>query len=302
MERLSISGLDVFLEIARCGSLRAAARSLGIGPPAVSHQLKTLEHKLGVDLFVRTTRSVELTEAGQTLLKRAGPAFSDLADALEDVRSVGHSEKGSLRLTLPWSAYKIVIEPVLSDFRKAYPDIRLDLSFNEALVDVVREGFHAGIRLGDRLSAGMVAVRLTPPLKAAYSAAPAYLDIHGRPADPGGLMHHQCIRYKFISTGRLAEWQFCEKGRHFSVEPGAALVFDNFQAVVRAACDGHGIGWSLRAVVESELATGTLESILDPYAIEHPPFYLYYPDQNRRFELLRLFIEFFRAQTRRGPV
>lgn len=294
---MSTAGLEVFLEIARCGSLRAAARSLGIGPPAVSHQLKTLENKLGVDLFVRTTRSVELTEAGQTLLKRAGPAFSDLTDALEDVRGIGGSEKGTLRLTLPWSAYKIVIEPALSDFRIAYPEIRLDMSFNEALVDVVGEGFHAGIRLGDRLSPGMVAVRLTPSLKAAYSAAPVYLDAYGRPEKPEDLVGHQCIRYKFISTGRLAEWLFSESGRTFGVEPGADLVFDNFQAVVNAARGGHGIGWSLRAVVEGELASGALESILDPYVIEHPPFYLYYPDQNRRLELLRLFIAFFRVST-----
>lgn len=295
MERLSTSGLEVFLEIARCGSLRAAARSLGIGPPAVSHQLKSLENKLGVDLFVRTTRSVELTEAGKMLLKRAGPAFSDLTDVLEDVRGIGRSEKGVLRLTLPWSAYKIVIEPALADFRKAYPDIRLDMSFNEALVDVVGEGFHAGIRLGDRLSSGMVAVRLTPSLKAAYSAAPAYLDAYGRPAKPADLVGHQCIRYKFISTGRLAEWQFSKDGRLFGGEPGADLVFDNFQAVVNAARNGHGIGWSLRAVVEGELACGALESVLDPYVIEHPPFYLYYPDQNRRLELLRLFTAFFRV-------
>lgn len=295
MEKVSISSLEVFLEIARRGSLRGAARALGIGPPAVSHQLKTLETKLGVNLFVRTTRSVELTEAGRTLLKRAGPAFSDLTDALEDVRGVGGSEKGTLRLSLPWSAYKIIIEPGLAAFRLAYPDIRLDMSFNEALVDIVGEGFHAGIRLGDRLSAGMVAVRLTPLLKAAYSAAPAYLDTHGRPEKPGDLVDHQCIRYKFISTGRLAEWQFVEDGRIFGVEPGADLVFDNFQAVVNAARDGHGIGWSLRAVVEGELIGGALESVLDPYVIEHPAFYLYYPDQNRRLELLRLFTAFFRA-------
>lgn len=278
--------------IARRGSLRAAGKALGIGPPAVSHQLKAFERHLGVDLFARTTRSLELTAAGAALFKRAGPAFADIKDALEDARGIGHAEKGVLRLTLPWSAYKIVIEPVLSQFRQTYPDIQLDMSFDEALVDVVHEGFHAGIRLGDQLAPGMVAFRLTPPLQAAYSASPSYLNARGRPKHPDELVQHDCIRYKFVTTQRIADWQFCQDGERFIVEPGAALIFDNFQAVVNAACNGHGIGWSLRAVVETELRSGRVESVLDEFVLEHPPFFLYYPEQNRRLGLLRVFLEF----------
>lgn len=292
MKRVSVSGLEVFLMIARRGSLRAAGKALGIGPPAVSHQLKAFERHLGVDLFARTTRSLELTEAGAALFKRAGPAFADIKDALEDARGIGDAERGVLRLTLPWSAYKIVIEPVLSRFRLAYPDIQLDMSFDEALVDVVHEGFHAGIRLGDQLAPGMVAFRLTRPLQAAYSASPSYLNAHGRPKHPDELTQHDCIRYKFVTTQRIADWQFRQDGERFTVEPGAALIFDNFQAVVNAACNGHGIGWSLRAVVETELRSGRLESVLDGFVLEHPPFFLYYPEQNRRLGLLRVFLDF----------
>lgn len=301
MKRVSLSGLEVFLAITRHGSLSAAAKALGIGPPAVSHQLKALEQKLGIDLLTRTTRSVDLTEAGRALLRRAEPAFEELGAAIEDARGVGRSTSGTLRLTLPWSAYKIIIAPVLEEFQNTHPDIRIEMSFNEALVDVVREGFHAGMRLGDRLADGMIAVRLTPPLKAAYSAAPSYLTKHGRPDHPRDLLDHKCIRYRFISTNRLAEWQFREDGREFTVAPPPSLVFDGFQAVIQAAAAGHGIGWSLRGVVESELRDGTLESVLDTHTIEHPPFFLYYPEQNKRLELLRVLIDFLTATREKSP-
>ena len=301
MKRLALGGLEVFLAIARHGSFSAAAQALGIGSPAVSHQLKSFEQRLGVDLFSRTTRSVELTAAGHALMARAEPAFAELGEAIEDARGIGRSKTGTLRLTLPWSAYKIAIAPVLGAFQSAYPDVELEMSFSEALVDVVREGFHAGIRLGDRLTEGMIAVRLTPPLPAAYSAAPSYLDRYGRPKHPRDLLSHKCIRYRFISASRLADWQFQEDGRVFTVDPGADLTFDGFQAVTQAARAGHGIGWSLRGVIEDEVASAELETVLDDYTIEHPPFYLYYPDQNGRLELLRLLIEFLKSERPRGP-
>ena len=288
----SLHGIEVFLAIARAGSLRGAAQALGIGASAVSHRLKTFEQTIGVTLFARTTRSIELTDAGRTLLDGVGPAFSQMSDAIEQARETGGAEKGTLRLTLPWSAYKIAIEPVVSEFQAAYPDVRLDMSFNEALVDVVGDGFHAGIRLGDRLADGMVASRLTPPLRAAYSAAPSYLERYGEPAHPRDLMNHKCIRYRFISANRIADWQFQEAGQVITVDPPAALVFDSFQSVVQAARAGQGIGWSLRAVVADDLEAGTLKAVLEGYATDHPPFYLYYPEANKRLKLLRLLVDF----------
>ena len=233
MKRTPISGLEVFLAIARHGSLRSAAQALGLGSPAVSQQLKAFERQVGVDLFTRTTRSVELTEAGGALLNRAGPAFSDIRDAIEEAREVGQAKVGKLRLTLPWSAYKIVFEPVLGEFRAAYPEIQLEFSFDEALVDVVQNGFHAGIRLGNRLTPGMIAFRLTPALREAYSAAPAYLSTHRRPAHPRDLITHQCIRYRFVSAQRIADWNFQEAGEAFTVDPPASFVFDGFRPLCR---------------------------------------------------------------------
>ncbi|MEM7121434.1 MAG: LysR family transcriptional regulator [Pseudomonadota bacterium] len=292
MSRTPISGIEVFLAIVREGSLRAAARSLGVGAPAVSHQLKALERKIGVDLLVRTTRSIELTEAGRTLLTGAAPAFQEIIDAVEGTRVIGKSNTGTLRLTLPRSAYKMIIAPVLADFQARYPDVCLDLSINEGLVDVVKDGFHAGFRLGDRLTTGMVAVRQTGPLTPSYSAAPPYLDTHGRPAHPRDLLNHKCVRYRFVTANRIWDWQFVEDGQVKTVDPPTRLVFDSMQSVMQAVRDGNGIGWSLRSVIEDDLEAGALETVLDDYVTTLPPFYLYYPEQNRRLELLRLFIDF----------
>ena len=159
----SLDGIEVFLAVVRHGSFGGAARALGVGAPAVSHRLKALEEALGVRLLARTTRSLDLTAAGRILFERAGPAFDDVNEAVEEARLAGRAKRGTLRLTIPWSAYKIVVAPILADFRNAYPEISLEMSFDEGLVDIVREGFHAGFRLGDRLAPGMIALRLTPP-------------------------------------------------------------------------------------------------------------------------------------------
>jgi DNA-binding transcriptional LysR family regulator len=296
MVRAPISEIEVFLAIVREGSLRAAARSLGVGAPAVSHRLKALERKLGVALMVRTTRSIELTEAGRTLLAGAAPAFRQLNDAIERTRVIGTSTTGTLRLTLPRSAYRIVIAPALADFQVLYPDVRLELSIDEGLVDIVREGFHAGFRLGDRLTSDMVAVRLTDPLASCYSAAPSYLDAFGRPRHPRDLLNHKCVRYRFVTANRIWDWHFVEDGQTKVVDPPTRLVFDSMQSVMQAVRDGNGIGWSLRAVIADDIEAGALETVLDAYAPTMPPFYLYYPEQNRRLKLLRLFIDFLTAQ------
>ena len=292
MNRPPFSGIEVFLTIVREGSLRAAAKALGVGAPAISHQLKELESKLGVDLLVRTTRSIELTDAGRTLLSGAGPAFQEVLNAIEDTRDIGQSKTGTLRLTLARASYNVVLSPVLAEFQQTYPDVRLELSMNEGLVDIIKEGFHAGIRVGDRLTPDMVATRVSGPLTPAFSAAPSYLDVYGRPQHPRELLDHKCIRYKFITANKIADWHFVDDGQTKIIDPPSNLIFDSFEMVNQASREGHGIGWSLRAAIEHDLTTGTLETVLDDYITELPPFYVFYPVQHRRLELLRLFVDF----------
>jgi DNA-binding transcriptional LysR family regulator len=298
MARELIGGIEVFLTIVREGSLRAAARALGVGAPAISHQLKALEQRLGVDLMVRTTRSIELTQAGRSLLAGTRPALDQIANAIETTRAVGKSTTGTLRLTMPISAYRMLVAPVLPEFGERYPDVRLDFSINEGFVDIVRDGYHAGFRLGDRVTSGMVAVRLTEALDPCYFASPSYLEAQGRPTHPRDLLNHSCVRYRYLTANRLQDWQFIEDGQTKTIEAPVTTIFDAMEGVRQAVRDGLGVGWTLRAMIEDDLRSGALETVLEPYVVQVPPYYLFYPEQNRRFAPLRGFIELLEA--RRG--
>jgi DNA-binding transcriptional LysR family regulator len=295
-----IHGLDVFLAVAEHGSLRRAAGVLGVRPPAVSYQLKALEQRIGTALFVRTTRSVHLTDAGRSLLARAKPAMAELGEALEDARSSGGARTGTIRLTLPYIAYELTIGKKLAAFQQQFPDVSLELSFNDAFVDVASKGFHAGVRLGGHIREDMIAVRLCPPLKEVVFAAPAYFARHGRPERPRDLLRHTCIRYRYIASKRFAEWQFQDVDGLTTVEVTGNLIVDSTNALISAARAGLGLGWLFRPSVAGDLTAGTLESVLDRYAIERPGYFLYYPKANARMEILRQFIGFMRDRSSAG--
>jgi len=298
MRRDAPAGIEVFLAIVREGSLRGAARAFGVGAPTISHQLKALERRLGVDLLVRTTRSIELTDAGRVLLNGAEPAFQALDGAIADARAIGRSKTGSLRLSMPISAYRLVLAPVLGAFRRQHPHLRLEISLNEELVDLAKGGFHAGIRLGDRIADGMVALRVTEALQPCYFASKHYLDAAGRPLRPRDLLTHSCIRYRYISANRVQDWQVREDGQTKTIAAPVTLLFDSMEGVRQAVRDGLGIGWSLRDMIADELRDGSLESLLDPFVDKVEPFYLYFPEQHKRLAVLRLLIDALKARRR----
>lgn len=300
MVRLPVTGLEVFLAIAEHGTLRGAADALGVQPPAISHRLKAFEDKIGVALFVRTTRSVHLTDAGSALLKRAKPAMFELCEAVEEARGLGKTRSGTIKVSLPYVAYQLAIAPKLAAFQKKYPGAELDLSFNEAFVDIALEAFHAGVRMGDHVHEEMVAVRLSPPLKQVFFAAPTYLETHGRPQRPEDLLQHNCIRYRYIASNRIAEWQFHGAQGITSIDVKGGLIVNSTNAVVHAARSGLGIGWLFRPSIEEDLRSGVLESVLDDCVIERPGFFLYYPKENARIEILRIFIDFMKGQHSRS--
>jgi DNA-binding transcriptional LysR family regulator len=299
MKNLELIGLEVFISVARAGSVRGAARELGITPSVVSRRLGILERQLGVVLFLRNNRSFCLTEVGERLFKSATPGFDVLRDAVRDAGATGHSRSGLLKISLPWSAYKIIVAPTLQEFRATYPEINLQFSFEEGLIDIVQQGFHAGFRLGDRLSQGMVAKKMTPHLRAAYFASDHYLSRFGLPQHPNDLAGHHCIRYRYIKANRLADWEFNDGTAKLIPVLGNELVFDTFQAVIEAAVAGHGIGWALRSVVADYVARGELITVLENFAITHPPFFFYYPKQLKKYQPLRLFLDFITSKTTR---
>ncbi|WP_299410654.1 LysR family transcriptional regulator [uncultured Roseobacter sp.] len=293
MNRADLHGLRTFLAIADSGTLRSAAVALGVNPSAVSQQLKTFEDSLGTALFVRNTRSVVLTDAGRALHDRTHNLFVEIDAALTATRSAAGTASGQLRITLPYRAWQLIIAPRISAFRDTYPEIELDLSVDEELTDIFAGGFHAGIRLGDYLADEMIAVALTAPQDATYIAAKDYLARQGTPQSPADLLHHDCIRYRQMSTGQIAPWRFIVDEADTEVEVTGNLVFNDLRSVVDAASRGLGIGWSLRAGVAGQIESGELVEVLADRTPDRPRFYLYYPKQLKSLNRLRAFIDHF---------
>lgn len=289
--RLPLATLEVFTAIARHGSLRAAADALGIKPSTVSHQLKTLEDQLSTALFIRTTRSVRLTEAGRALVRGSGPAFDQLQEAIESARTTGHAARGSLKLAMPDFVYQLFVGPAFASFSAQYPEIEVELSLTDALSDILEEGLHAGFRLGDRISQDMVAIRLTKPLNLAVAASPSYVEMSGSPETPQDLLDHNCIRYRFQSSGRIAPWTFKSPGGDFNVDVHGKLIVNTLPASIDTAKQGMGLIYTFKDYCADQLSGGTLVSFLAEYLPQTPGIFIYFPREYRNMMPLRLLID-----------
>src|SRR5450432_4255951 len=205
----ALEGVEAFLAVERRRSFRRAAADLGVTPSAVSQAVRALEARLGAALFVRTTRSVGLTEAGQRFADRAGPAFEELIAAGEAARDVGARPTGLLRLAVPRGVVPLILEPVIASFCRAYPEIELEIAASDEMVDLAAGRFDAGIRLGQFIAPDMVVVRLTRPFPFVLVGSPDYLAQHGRPERLEELRHHACMRLR-RSNGAIARWPFTD--------------------------------------------------------------------------------------------
>ena len=295
MDHWLLSDLATFAAIVEQGSLRGAARVLGVKPATVSYRLKKLESSVGTTLLLRSTRSIELTEAGRRLLQRGRPALAELVAALQDARDQLTSPRGTLRLTLSHVAFRYALADHMAAFLAAYPEIELDLCFDDATVDLAKGGFHAGIRVGNLLDPMMIAVRLTGPRRIAHFAAPHYLERKGRPRVPNDLLNHDCIRYRLITSGELAEWEFQGKKGPTTINVGGRIIVNNTTAQVDAAVLGLGIAWMAEKMVRQEVRSGRLEVVLDDYATERQPFYIYFPRAYADLKVLRALVDFLKC-------
>lgn len=298
MQRNAFDGLSMFLLVAEHRNFSTAATRLGVSAPAVSQSIRQLEERVGTPLFHRTTRSVKLTEAGQRLAERAGPAAAEIIEAFEAVRDQAARPAGRLRVTMPRITGTYLMEPLIADFHRAYPEIELELSLDDALVDIVESGFDAGIRLGSMIDADMVAVRLTGPKLPAVVGSPAYFARHGRPARLEDLADHACIGHRLMRSGGLYRWEFRREERDVEIAVSGPLIVNDVTLMRRAAVDGIGLAYLYRSLVAEELADGRLEAVLSDYCVEEPGLYLYFPNRASVAPKLRAFVDFFRDRAR----
>src|SRR5271163_3582000 len=205
----ALDGVEAFLSVARHRSFRKAAAELGVTPSAISQTVRALETRVGAALFIRTTRSVGMTEAGERFLLRAKPAFEELVAASEDARDLGQRPAGLLRLTVPRAVVPILLEPLIASFCQAYPAVEVEIAASADLVDIAAQGFDAGFRLGQFIAADMVAVRLTPPFPFVVVGSPDYLRHRKRPELIDDLRRHACLRRR-RSNGSIVSWSFVD--------------------------------------------------------------------------------------------
>ncbi|WP_018899283.1 LysR family transcriptional regulator [Rhizobium sp. 2MFCol3.1] len=293
MNRTQLAQLAVLATVAERRSFRAAAKELEIAPSAVSHAVSSLEESLGIRLLARTTRSVAPTEEGRLLLQRLKPALDEIGIALEAVSEAGGRPAGTLRVTAPRFASDILLAPRLGEFLNRYPDITLEIANEDGFIDIVREGFDAGIRLEESLEADMIAVRASPNLTTVIAASPDYFKRHPKPLHPSDLVNHRCIKRRF-TNGTIYRWEFEKDGRELVVPVDGPLIVSEDRLALIAALNGVGLAYLFDLRVEDELASGKLVRVLEDWCAPYPGPFIYYPSRRQMRPALRAFIDFFR--------
>ncbi|SHG80278.1 LysR family transcriptional regulator [Ferrimonas marina] len=292
MNRIPFGQLEIFLSIARHGSIRGAARALAISAPSVSQGLKLLESHLGLPLFIRTTRQIELTEAGRLLLEQAGPAHAALTEALVEAGAQGQAPSGKVRLTLPRFVYRLYFHAHYAEFCRRFPQIELEVSVDDRAVDLIEQGYDLGIRLGDRVAQGMVAKRISPPMAEALFASPDYLAAHGTPDSIEALRQHRLIQYRFIASNQVAPLMLQTDGEPVRIELPNAMVVNDTDLMVDAALQGLGIGRIVTPAVKSHFNQGTLVPVLPHHWHQYPGLHLYFPQGAQKAQRVRALIDF----------
>lgn len=283
--------LAAFVAIAEEGSFRRAAARLNLTPSTLSHSLRSLEQKLGIRLVNRTTRTTSLTEAGHALLTQIGPAFASIEMAVETINDFRDRPAGLLRMSIPRTVVARVLTPKFRAFADQYPDVTLEIAAENGFVDIVKQGFDAGIRLGESLDRDMIAVRVTPDLRTAVVASPDYLSRFPPPESPRDLHRHRCIGWRQAGSGALYRWEFEQDGRTLSVAVNGPLVLDDPDLMVGAALEGVGLAYATEQYIDDHLASGRLIRVLDDWCPHYPGFFLYYPSRRQTPAALRALIE-----------
>ncbi|WP_376097488.1 LysR family transcriptional regulator [Roseomonas sp. CCTCC AB2023176] len=272
-----------------------AAAALEVTPSAISHAIRGLEERVGGRLVNRTTRSVALTEAGARLLARAGPALEAIGAALAEAGGDG-AVRGTVRLNVPQIGAALVVAPAIARLAEVHPGLHLDVAVEDGTTDIVARGFDAGIRLGERLEADMIAVPVSGPMRMAAAASPDYLARRGVPEHPRDLAGHACLRYRYAASSAVYRWEFERDGAALEVSVEGPLTTSHPELMVNAALQGGGIAFTVEAYMAPHLESGRLVRVLEPWCPPFPGLFLYYPSARGMSAPLRAVVETLRRR------
>jgi DNA-binding transcriptional LysR family regulator len=286
----ALDGVEAFLSVAQHRSFRRAAAELGVTPSAISQAVRALEARVGAALFIRTTRSVGLTEEGERFLSRAKPAFEELVAASEVARDLGQRPAGLLRLTAPRAVVPFLLDPLIASFCQAYPEVEVEIAASPDLVDIAAEGFDAGVRLGQFIEADMIAVRLSPSFPLAVVGSPDYLRRRSRPECIDDLRQHSCLRMR-RSNGSIASWSFVNGNEAVEVVVSGPFIANDVPTMLGAAIEGLGLAQVPGPIAADAVKAGKLVGVLERFAPTAPGVFLYYPGNRKMMPKLRAFID-----------
>lgn len=301
MQDLPLADLDAFATVARMRNFRAAARVRGVSASSLSEAMRRLETRLGLRLLNRTTRSVTLTEAGQKLLDRLEPMLGEIGAAIEDINSLRDRPAGRLRLNVPGIVARLIMPDIACRFLTRYPDITLEVISDDSFVDVLAEGFDAGVRYEESLHQDMIAIPIGPRRQRyACVASPAYLEQHGTPGHPRDVLAHASIRHRFVS-GRIYNLEFERDGEIFNIDPPTRVTADTIEMERAAAEAGLGLLFTFEDFLVDALAAGTLVRVLPDWTQSFSGPYLYFHSRKYMPTALRAFVDFVREDGASRP-
>eukprot|EP01037_Dinobryon_pediforme_P012639 gene12639-12732_t len=291
MAKDTTNDLTAFLAVARAYSFTRGAARLGVSPSALSHSIRGLEERLGLQLLTRTTRRVALTDAGERLLKTIGPHFDGIEDALAALTELREKPAGDLRIVAGDHAAEAVLWPAVKNLCRNYPDISVEIDVDNGLSDIVTERYHAGIRLGEQVDKDMIAVRIGPDLRMAVVGAPAYFATHPKPIVPNDLTAHACINIRLPTYGGFYAWEFEKDGRIVNVRVDGQLAFNASGLAIKAALSGAGLAFTLEDRVRAHIADGQLIRVLADWCLPFSGYHLYYPSRRLLSPAFALFVK-----------
>jgi DNA-binding transcriptional LysR family regulator len=287
--RNDLGELSAFVMVAEERSFTRAATRLGISQSALSHSIRGLERRLGLQLLARTTRSVSPTAAGTTLLQELAPALERIERAVAETRKQRETPSGRIRIIIPRTAAKTVLLPKLGDSARTYPEIVLEVTSSNDPVDLVAGEYDAGVQLGEFIQRDMIAVRVTREMRLAVVGSPEYFEAHKIPKHPQDLKDHACIGFRFSSG--LYRWEFEKGGKTLTVSPQGPVSFDDPELVLQAVLDGVGVGTTMEDSLAELLAAGRVVQVLRDWCPSFPGYFLYYPSRRNQPAALAVLID-----------
>ena len=295
--RASQLELDAVVAVARHGGFRVAARELDMSSSALSHAVAALEARLGVRLFNRTTRSVALSAEGEQFVGEIAPALAAIRTAMERIDEHRAEPAGNLRLNLPLGAGRMVLSPLISEYMRRYPRVAVDMVAEGAMVDIVGQGFDAGVRLEEFVPPDMIAVPITLPVRSIVVGSPAYFAGRKLPRTPADLAEHRCIRRR-TGRGTIYRWEFEKRGEAIAIDVPGQLTLDDHDLMLVAALAGEGLAFLSDIAAAKSIEAGLLLPVLEDWSPEYPGLCLYYPSRRNIPARLRAFIDLIRQQAR----